>query len=117
MGAIRFERLPSAFPFPAVIFGGFEGDRLLGAGALSWVGGRCWLEFSAGAAIPCRYAVHVVRQARRMLRMARQVGETEVLVLRNDAHSTSERLLQAVGFELCGVACLPDRQIEVWSHG
>lgn len=96
--------------FPVVAYAGVADDRVLGAGALSWIDGRCWLEFTVFASDP-RYAVQAVRQGKRLLRRAEQVGETEVLTLRDDAMPASARLLSMVGFELAGVL----NDFEVWA--
>jgi N-acetylglutamate synthase-like GNAT family acetyltransferase len=88
--------------FPIVAYAAMDGDKVLGAGALSWIDEQCWLEFTALNPDP-KYAVHVVRQGQRLLRQAEQVGEKTVFSLRDDTEPQSARLLSMLGFERRGV--------------
>lgn len=83
---------------PAVAFVGQDDDELVGSGGLAWGHGRCWIWFKMLNIRPC-YAVAIFRAAKRLLRKARQLGETEVFAIRDPQYETSQRLVRAVGFE------------------
>lgn len=92
--------------FPTVAEAGRGGDYLLGMGGLSWKIGRCWLwyrvidraEHGEGASHPHL----IVRAARRMLRRAQQLGESQVFAWRDDSEPSSKRLLEVIGFQFIG---------------
>ena len=94
------------FPFPVVLYGAHDAGRLYCSGGLAWVDGRCfgmidvWQDFSAKS-------LTLIRWAKRVLRIARQLGETEVFIYR-DEHPQSERLIKMLGFELVGVVAGDD---------
>lgn len=97
---------------PALAMGGLVDGQLVGFGGLAWGSGRCWLWFRADEPEP-RYAIHVVRSARKLLRKAAQLGETEVFTVRDRSFETSERLCKMCGFELLGI----ENGEEVWHVG
>lgn len=94
---------------PAMGFAGYEDGVLLAIGGLAWGRGRCWLWFRAENT-EARHAFAVVREGRRLLKRAAQLGETEVYTPRDAEYDTSERLLKLMGFAFHGV----ENGIEVW---
>ena len=86
---------------PVTIYGGVEEGRVYACGGLLWENGRCWGWLDVFADVGSHTRL-LVSWARRILRQARQVGEKEVFVWRDDWHPSSERLLTILGFELCG---------------
>jgi hypothetical protein len=84
-------------PFPAVLYGGFEDGKCLGVGGLVWAHERCWLVLGFTAEGQTR-PVRIVRWAKRMLRKAEQLGETEVFSWREDLPH-SKKLLELIGLE------------------
>lgn len=92
---------PSSLAFPCVGYMAVRGKKLVAAGGLAWRFGRCdlWLDVVPRRKVP---ALGVVRWARRMLLLARQMGETEVFCFRDDFPS-SAKLLELVGFSLMGM--------------
>jgi hypothetical protein len=109
---MRVDRLPpeiieqyhdGGVSFPVVVYGGYEPDgRMLAVGGLGWIEGRCvlWLDvfgnMSPNALTLCRWA-------KRMLRMAGQMGERRVFVFRDEWQPASAKLLSMLGFEMVGV--------------
>lgn len=93
--------------------------EVLGVGGLYWRFNRCWLWFSRFDG-QNTHGVLLVRQARRMLRKAVQLGETDVYCWRDDELPSSKRLLEVVGFRYVGRDRLikasgsDDGEIEVW---
>jgi|JI9StandDraft_1071089.scaffolds.fasta_scaffold105140_2 hypothetical protein len=92
--------------FPTVAEAGWNGDDLLGIGGLSWTKGRCWLWYRV---VDRNHhegnSVHphaIVRGGLRMLRRARQMGETQVFAWRDDSEPSSKRLLEVIGFKPIG---------------
>lgn len=88
---------------------GIHEGEVIGIGGLTWGGGRCFLFFHIEKQVPGAGLV-AVREARRMIRKARQLGETEIWTIRDAAYDTSERLLKIVGFEPAG----EDNGKEAW---
>jgi hypothetical protein len=89
--------------FPVSVYGAYDDDgRVYAVGGLMWLDGRCFawvdvfLDISAHALTLCRWG-------RRMLRMARQMGETEVFIYRDEQHASSAKLVAILGFEFVGV--------------
>ena len=96
---------------PMLVYGGVEDDgRVLACGGLMWSDGRCWIWVDVFADIS-RSAALLVWWARRMLRQARQLGEPEVYLFRDEWHGSSERLAKVLGFELCGVVAETGKEI------
>lgn len=83
---------------PIVAKVAIEDGEIIAAGGLAWGGGRCWLWFSVEHEI-YHQKISVVREARKMLKRAVQLGETIVYTIRDQSLPTSERLLRVVGFE------------------
>jgi len=86
--------------FPVIVYGGVENRSVLGVGGLCWTDGQCfaWLDVFGDMSA---HSLVLFRQARRMLKVARQLGETEVFVYR-DEHPNSAKLLAMLGFEPAG---------------
>lgn len=95
--------------FPVVVYGGVEGDQVLAAGGLLWRDQKCcaWVDVFADMA---PRTITLVRWAKRMLRMAGQIGETEVYIVRDETKPNSEKLLRLIGFEICDVEIVPGRE-------
>lgn len=87
--------------FPVVSYLGVEGDRILGAGGLAWMHGRCFLWLGLVDMTETR-AIRIVRAARKMIRVARQLGETTVYCWRDEAPH-SAKLLALVGMTFHGM--------------
>jgi hypothetical protein len=68
-----------------------------GMGGLFWRFDRCWIWFRRFDG-EGTYGVMLVRQARRMLRRAVQLGHSEVYCWRDDSLESSKRLLEVIGF-------------------
>jgi len=75
-----------------------RGDEYVGAGGLAWGNGRCWLFLELAKAVP-EGRFLLIKEAQRLKRKARQLGETEVYVARDRTFPTSARLLKLLGFE------------------
>lgn len=77
-----------------------RGRKIIGMGGLAWRWGRCdlWLDVRKREEVNSH---SVVRLARRMLRIAAQLGETEVYCLRDD-HPNSAKLLRVIGMQHIG---------------
>lgn len=87
---------------PAVAYVGVDEDRLVGTGGLAWGKGRCWLWFTVVDSKP-EYARPVLQMAKRLLRKAKQLGETAVYTVRDQKYDTSPRLLKLTGFRFHAV--------------
>jgi hypothetical protein len=100
------EQFDPSIDFPTVAEAGWRGDDLLGLGGLSWHMGRCWLWYRVVDRSEHEGEnVHphvIVRGALRMLKKARQLGETQVFAWRDDSEPSSKRLLEVIGFEPLG---------------
>jgi hypothetical protein len=99
--------------FPVVWYVAMKDGERLAAWGLSWVDGKCWLEFS-WEVIGAQCAIHVVRKAKLVLKQAVQLGETEVFALRDDREATSQRLLELLGFKMAGA--LGNKETWVWQR-
>ena len=100
---------------PVVALVGVDEGQVVGAGGLGWGDGRCWLWFHMKHSSP-GYATRVLREARRLLRLAGQLGETTVHVYRDARFATSEKLLTMLGFSMTGCEIGPDgNDHEVWT--
>lgn len=98
---------------PAIAVLGVDHGKVVGSGGLAWGRGKCWLWFAMPISKP-GYAVAVLREARRLLKRAVQLGETSVFTPRDDEFPRSAKLLQMLGFERDGSMVAFDRQMEVW---
>jgi hypothetical protein len=83
--------------FPVIAYAAIEDDHVLATYGLAWSFGACWLWFSFIDRSRA-HSVYVVREAKRMLKKAVQLGEKAVFVMRDD-EPTSERLLKCLGFD------------------
>lgn len=102
------ERVPAPLPrFPCIAYEAWEGEHLIAGWGLAWIvpdGERkahCWLGLDAKGST--RHPVILVRWARRMLKTAVQLGESEVFTTRDADEVMSERLLKLLGFEFVRV--------------
>lgn len=86
---------------PVVVYGGIENQLLHACGGMAWDEGRCWLWLDTFGDIS-DHTYLLIRWARRLLRQARQLGEKEVFVWRDEQHASSHKLLTLLGFEMCG---------------
>src|SRR5690606_22856977 len=77
---------------------GVADGQVVGAGGLAWGAGRCWIWLQTFGTEKT-YPIQVIRWARRLLRVAAQLGERKVFTPRDDEHDTSEKLLRLLGFE------------------
>jgi hypothetical protein len=98
---------------PAVAVIGVDDDQIVGSGGLAWGGGRCWLFFTMPLTKP-GYAVPVVREAKRLLRQAVQLGENSVFTPRDDAFPRSAKLLAMLGFEPAETMMIRGSNHEIW---
>ena len=87
---------------PVVSFVGIDGDEIVGSGGLAWGAGRCWIWFTV-IRPEIRYAVAIVRMAKRLLVKARQLGERMVFTIRDPQFETSPRLMMLSGFQFYGI--------------
>lgn len=87
---------------PVTAKAAIEGEELLACWGLAWGVGRCWLWLHVERSEP-KHAFTVIREAKRMLKRAAQLGETEVYTPRDASRETSARLLKLVGFEFFAV--------------
>lgn len=89
--------------FPVSLYGGYDADGVIHAtGGLCWVDGRC-IGFLDVFRDVSPKTLTLVRWARRVLRIAKQLGETEVLIYRDAWQPKSERLVTLLGFDLVGI--------------
>jgi hypothetical protein len=83
-----------------------EGNELIGVGGLAWSvePKRCWIWFHMVTPRPgADSARRVIREARRLMRHAVQLGETEVYSPRDPSFATSEKLMKLLNFQLYAV--------------
>lgn len=102
-GADLVEVYKGKIDFPFIAYAGVEDGKrpkVIGIGGLAWIEGRCflWLDL---VDMKRTHPVVVVRQAKRMLDKAIQLGVSEVWA-RRDIEPLSEKLLRHLGFELAG---------------
>lgn len=97
---------------PAVAVLGIDDGRVVGSGGLAWGNGRCWIFFKMTESKP-QYAVPIIRETRRMLKRAVQLGEAYVYTPRDD-EPHSKKLLELLGFEFYGMEQARGRTVEVW---
>ncbi len=105
----------TGFDIDKPVFGlaGVDGGEIVGIGGLAWGGGRCWLFFTMLSVSP-RYVFPARRGAERLLRTARQLGETQVFTTRDDQFDTSSKLLKAIGFSCVAMADGREVWLYVW---
>lgn len=87
--------------FPTLAYAGLEDGEVRATWGLAWYLDRAWLWYEL-TDLDKTYPVYVIRQAKRMLRTAAQLGEQRIFCWR-DEHPLSAKLLKAVGMEYCGV--------------
>jgi hypothetical protein len=107
-------------PFPVVAYVAVDEGEVVAAFGLAWHHERCWLWFG-DAPVARRYAIYVIRWGQRMIRLAGQMGETEVYSMRVEGPK-SKRLHERLGFQLVGsepIAFDDGRETteEIWRHG
>ena len=103
--------------FPVSLYGAHDAEGVVHAcGGLSWVDGRCIAFLDVFRDMSAK-SLTLVRWARRVLRVARQLGETEVLIYRDAAYPQSERLVAMLGFEMVGVIVgdEPESCVEIYA--
>lgn len=83
---------------PVVSMVAIEDGKAISAWGLAWKERRCFLWFFVDKPHP-EHLWTIVREARKMLRRAVQLGETEVFVTRDESFPSSLRLLKIMGFE------------------
>lgn len=109
---MRVDRLPPSIidqfhdggvSFPVIVYGGVEDDGAVRAvGGLAWIDGRCVAWVNVFADMSSR-SLTLFRWAKRVLRMAGQMGEARVFVFRDEWQPASAKLLGMLGFEMVGV--------------
>lgn len=77
--------------------GEFEG-KPVGAGGLAWRFGRCWLWFNVADSRP-QFALAAVRQGKKLIAMAKALGEQTVYCWRDASVPSSAKLLRMMGFK------------------
>lgn len=103
MRPVTLKELAKIYPhdavgtFPVIAYAGYLGRRRLGVGGLAWNAGVCWLWIDVHD-LKRTYPVHVVRWARRMLKVAEKYGDLDVFAAR-DEFPRSEKLLNLLGFK------------------
>lgn len=97
---------------PAYALAGIEDGRFVACGGLAWSKGICWLFFHMLDPDP-KYRFRVISCGKRLLRHARQLGETDIFVGRDASFASSERLLKLLGFEMVG----EESGVEIWHCG
>jgi hypothetical protein len=98
---------------PAVAVLGIDNGRVVGSGGLAWGGQRCWIWFLMTERHPS-YALPIIRETRRMLNRAVQLGEGSVYTPRDNREPQSEKLLTMLGFEYVGIEWARGAEVEIW---
>lgn len=100
MKPAELRRHQGVVDFPVRAYIAKRGRKIIGMGGLAWRFGRCdlWLDVRRRELVNSH---GVVRLAHRMLRIAAQLGETEVFCLRDD-HPNSAKLLRVIGMQHIG---------------
>lgn len=83
---------------PVVAMVAIDHGDAVAAWGLAWNLGRCFLWFHMEHPDPS-YRFTVIREAKKMMKRATQLGEAHVFTVRDAAYPTSERLLKILGFE------------------
>lgn len=95
---------------PVVAMVAMDGKIAVAAWGLAW-DGRCWLWFTMEYPKP-EYRWTVIREARKMLKRAVQLGDPEVYTVRDFEAETSARLLNILGFKFHDI----EKGKEIWLH-
>lgn len=82
---------------PVVAMVAMEDEQAIAAWGLAWHDSRCWLWLFLENPKP-EYRWIVMREARKMLKRAAQLGNSEVYTVRDFEVETSARLLTILGF-------------------
>jgi hypothetical protein len=96
---------------PTFSLAGIDEGEAVAVGGLAWDGSVCWLFFHM-IKPEAKYRFKVIACAKRLLRHARQLGETDVYTPRDAELKTSQRLLQLLRFE--PFACEIESRVEIW---
>jgi len=83
---------------PVVCKVGIANGQVIASGGLAWGKGRCWIWFVAEDGLTKGHGMTAIRQCRKMLAKAKQLGESTVYAIRDSNFETSERLLTLAGF-------------------
>jgi hypothetical protein len=108
--------------YPVHAFVALEGEQPVAYYGLAWRFGRCDLWFSVvDATASRRSCIRVVREARRMLKVAMALGERRVFCIRDD-HPNSRKLLLTVGLQYLGTVAVTladgsEAEKEEWVYG
>lgn len=113
------ETISDKIRFPVIAYVAIEGESAIASFGLAWHHERCWLWFGVET-VKARHAVYVVRWARRMLRVARQMGEIAVYSMRSEGPK-SKQLHERLGFTLIGTEPVTfddgrENVEEIWVH-
>lgn len=99
---------------PVVCKAAVVNGEVVAIGGLAFGGGRAYIWFYTGDDAASGIGRRAIRYARYMLRVAVQLGETEVYAIRDVKFDTSERLLKLVGFEFFEHA--HGEEVWIWRH-
>lgn len=106
--SILDQYLNGGVSFPVVVYGGHDDEgRVHALGGLGWFDGRCVGFIDVFTDISSR-SLTLVRWAKRVLKVAKQLGETEVYIFRDEWHENSAKLIGLLGFEMVGVMLVGD---------
>lgn len=86
-----------AIDLPVVAMVAAEDGEIIAGWGLAWNGGRCWLWFHTEV-IDRRFSYVVLREARKMIARAWQLGETEIYAVRDASYASSLKLMKILGF-------------------
>jgi hypothetical protein len=92
-----------------------EDGELVGAGGLAFGGGRTWLWFTVNDERAKGHGLLAIKEARKLLKRAVQLGATEVWTPQDENYQTSGRLLKLVGFERTEET-VADKVLWAWRH-
>jgi hypothetical protein len=96
---------------PVVAMVAMDGGEVVAAWGLAWNEGRCFLWFHITRIEPA-YRFIVIREARKMLKRAVQLGESQVFTVRDASFPTSARLLKILGFKPFGIE--DGKEVHIW---
>lgn len=82
---------------PVAAYVGEDDGEMAGSGGLAWEHDRCWLWFKIEKPEP-RFAIIAIRQARRLMALAKSLGEPAIYASRDPDAPTSAKLLRIAGF-------------------
>lgn len=83
---------------PMASYVGEADGQPVGAGGLAWRFDRCWLWFNVVDSRP-EFALAAVRQGRKLMAMAKALGETTVYCWRDASAPSSGKLLRMMKFK------------------